>query len=64
MNYLYIYIYILFVDDSNLIFSDKLIINLKPNIQCNLNNLFDWLNINKLSINVSKSIDLLIYNKL
>ena len=41
---------VLFADDTNLIFSDKSITALKTNIQRNLNKLFDWLNINKLSL--------------
>ena len=66
--YIYIYIYIndleytsnsfkpvLFSDYTYLIFYDKSITNLKTNIQCNLDKLFYWLNINKLSFNVSKS---------
>ena len=52
---------VLFADDTNLIFSDKSITALKTNIQRNLNKLFDWLNINKLSLNVSKS-SLLLFN--
>ena len=44
-----------------MIFSDKSITSLKTNIQRNLNKLFDWLNINKLSLNVSKS-SLLLFN--
>ena len=45
---------VLFADDTNLIFSDNSVTDLKTNIQSNLNKLFDWL-INKLSLNVSKS---------
>ena len=52
---------VLFADDTNLIFSDKLITALKTNIQRTLSKLFDWLNINKLSLNVSKS-SLLLFN--
>ena len=52
---------VLFVDDTYLIFSDKPITDLKTNIQCNLNKLFDWLSINTLYHNVSKS-SLLIFN--
>ena len=52
---------VLFADDTNLIFSDKSITALKTNIQQNLNKLFDRLNINKLSLNVSKS-SLLLFN--
>ena len=33
---------VLFADDTNLIFSDKSITDIKTNIQCNLNKLFDW----------------------
>ena len=52
---------VLFADDTNLIFSNKSITDLKTNIQRNLNKLFDWLSINKLSLNVSKS-NLLLFN--
>ena len=52
---------VLFADDTNLIFSDKSITYLKTNIQLNLNKRFDWLSINKLSLNVSKS-SLLLFN--
>ena len=52
---------VLFADETNFIFSDKSITALKTNIQRNLNKLFDWLNINKLSLNVSKS-SLLLFN--
>ena len=52
---------VLFADDTNLIFSNKSITEIKTNIQRNLNKLFDWLSINKLSLNVSKS-SLLLFN--
>ena len=47
--------HILFTDDSNLIFYDKTILNLKDNMPTNINKLFKWLNINKLSINIKKT---------
>ena len=52
---------VLFADDTNLFFSDKSITDVKTNIQYNLNKLFDWLSINKLSLNVSKY-SLLMFN--
>ena len=52
---------VLFADDTNLIFSDKSITDLKTNIQLNLNKLVDWLNINKLFLNLSKY-SLLLFN--
>ena len=44
---------VLFAYDTNLIFSDKSITDLKSNIPCNLNKLFDWLNINEFKAGLS-----------
>ena len=46
---------ILFADDTNLIFYDKKILNIKDKMQTDINKLFKWLNINKLSININKT---------
>ena len=46
----------LFADDSNLFLSDKNLINLERVINCELVKVKDWLNANKLTLNVSKSI--------
>ena len=54
-------LHVLFADDTNLFFSDNPITDLKTNIQCNLNNLFNWLSIIKVSLSVSKS-SLLLFN--
>ena len=45
----------LFADDSNLFLSDKNLINLERVINCELVKVKDWLNANKLTLNVSKS---------
>ena len=52
---------ILFADDTNLIFYDKTILNLKDKMQTDINKLFKWLNINKLSININKT-NVLLFN--
>ena len=52
---------ILFADDTNLIFYDKTILNLKDKMQIDINKLFKWLNINKLSININKT-NVLLFN--
>ena len=36
-------------------FSNTSILEFKNNIQCNINNIYDWLNVNKLSLNISKT---------
>ena len=45
----------LFADDSNLFLSDKNLINIERVINCELVKVKDWLNANKLTLNVSKS---------
>ena len=45
----------LFDDDSNLFLSDKNLINIERVINCELVKVKDWLNANKLTLNVSKS---------
>ena len=45
----------LFADDSNLFLSDKNLLNLERVINCELVKVKDWLNANKLTLNVSKS---------
>ena len=45
----------LFADDSNLFLSDKNLINRERVINCELVKVKDWLNANKLTLNVSKS---------
>ena len=52
---------ILFADDTNLIFYDKTILNLKDKMQTDINKLFKWLNINKLSIHINKT-NVLLFN--
>ena len=52
---------ILFADDTNLILYDKTILNLKDKMQTDINKLFKWLNINKLSININKT-NVLLFN--
>ena len=52
---------ILFADDTNLIFYDKTILILKDKMQTDINKLFKWLNINKLSININKT-NVLLFN--
>ena len=44
---------VLFANETNLIFSDRSIHDLKTILQCNVNKLFVWLNINKFSLNIS-----------
>ena len=45
----------LFDDDTTLFFSNATILDLKCNIQFNLDKLYNWLNIKKLSFNISKT---------
>ena len=52
---------ILFADDTNLIFYDNTILNLKDKMQTDINKLFKWLNINKLSIHIYKT-NVLLFN--
>ena len=52
---------VLFADDTTLIFSNTSILELKNNIQFNINKLYDWLNVNKLSLNISKT-NVLLFN--
>ena len=54
---------VLFADDTTLIFSNTPILELKNNInkQFNINKLYDWLNVNKLSLNISKT-NVLLFN--
>ena len=52
---------ILFADDTNLIYYDKTILNLKDKMQTDINKLFKWLNINKLYININKT-NVLLFN--
>ena len=52
---------ILFADNTNLIFYDKTILNLIDKMQTDINKLFNWLNINKLSININKT-NVLLFN--
>ena len=52
---------ILFADDTNLIFYDKTILNLKDKMQTDINKLFKWLNINILSIHINKT-NVLLFN--
>ena len=47
---------VLFADDTTLIFSNTSILELKNNIKCNINKLYNWLNVNKLSLNISKTV--------
>ena len=47
--------------DATLIFSNTSILKLKNNIQFNINKLYDWLNVNKLSLNISKT-NVLLFN--
>ena len=50
---------IFFVNDTNLIFYDKTILNLKDKMQTDIDKLFKWLN--KLSININKT-NVLLFN--
>ena len=50
---------VLFADDTTLIFSNTSILELKNNIQ--FNKLYDWLNVNKLLLNISKT-NVLLFN--
>ena len=52
---------ILFADDTNLIFYDTIILNLKDKMQTDINKLFKLLNLNKLSININKT-NVLLFN--
>ena len=52
---------VLFADDTTLIFSNRSILELKNNIQFNINKLYDWLNVNKCSLNISKT-NVLLFN--
>ena len=52
---------VLFADDTTLIFSNKSILDFKNNIQFNINKLYNWLNVNKLSLNISKT-NVLLFN--
>ena len=52
---------ILFADDTNLIIYDKTILNLKNKMQIDINKLFKWLNINKLSITINTT-NVLLFN--
>ena len=47
--------FILFADDTNIIFSSKLNENIEKITNENLKNIIDWFNVNKLSINLTKT---------
>lgn len=47
--------YILFADDTNIIFNDTNLQNLARNVTNELNEIGKWFNMNKLSVNVSKT---------
>ena len=47
--------FILFADDTNIFYSHKCLKSLNEIIQTEINNITDWLNVNKLSLNVSKT---------
>ena len=46
---------LLFADDSNLFMSDKNINDLIENMNCEMKNVVDWLQVNKLSLNLKKT---------
>ena len=52
---------ILFADDTTLIFSDTSISKLENKMQCGIDQLYVWLNINKLSLNIYKT-NILLFN--
>ena len=52
---------ILFADDTTLIFSDTSISKLENKMQCGIDQLYVWLNINKLSLNIDKT-NILLFN--
>jgi hypothetical protein len=47
--------FFLYADDTNILYADDNCINLKLNLESELNKLLKWLHINKLSINFSKT---------
>ena len=52
---------ILFADDTTLIFSDTSMSKLENKMQCGIEQLYIWLNINKLSLNIDKT-NILLFN--
>ena len=45
----------LFADDTNILYSDKNLKSLELSVNQELNNVYDWLTANKLSLNTKKS---------